>query len=157
MAETKFWICDVCGQPIKRPEDGWVEWIEHSHGGKMGRDLRLVHHRPASPMLEGCQFNAVKEFSKDGGSLCDRPLTEFMGPSGLMLLLAFIVNETVPIEETLEMIKRIHVPGYEHVRFHLEAATNAGVFDPKFGPGIIIESQIDFVLKWLETEAYKAG
>ena len=34
MAETKFWICDVCGQPIRRPEDGWVEWIAHCHGGR---------------------------------------------------------------------------------------------------------------------------
>ena len=150
MAQTKFWICDVCGQPIRRPEDGWVEWIVHSHGGKTGRDLRLVHHRPASPMPGGCQFNGRREHKRDGGSLGDFPLTEFIGPSGLMRLLAFIANETVPIEETLEMIKRLHVPGYEHVRFHLRAATSAGVFDPIFGPGIIVEPQIDDVLEWLK-------
>jgi len=150
MAKTEFWICDVCGQPIERPEDGWVEWIVHCHGGKMGRDLRLVHHRPASPIPGGCQFDASREFKRDGGALADHPLTNFMGPSGLMKLLAFIADEKVPTEETLEMIKRIHVPGYEHVRFSLRAATSAGVFDPIFGPGIITEPQIDYVLEWLK-------
>jgi len=151
MADTKYWVCDVCHEKIERAEDRWVQWITQPYG-KVGRDLRLVHHRPASPLPEGCQFDSQTEYTKDKGAIGDLPLTSFMGPSGLMRLMAFIADQVVPTEEVLEMIKRIHVPGYERVRFHLKEAANEEIFDPKFGPGIIIEPQIDLVIQWLDSK-----
>lgn len=149
------WFCDVCGDEIRSTDDGWVEWISLSdgEGRRRGRDLRLVHHRPASPLrgtlAARCQFHERNEHARDGGIVNDLPLKSFLGPDGLMRLLAMIAEERAPRDEVLEMIKRLHIPGYEQARLHFVEAVAEDVFEPNTLPGYHHGDQIQAVLEWL--------
>jgi len=150
--ETKFWICDTCGERITREEDGWVEWIvaRSSAGERRGRHLRLVHHLPASPRRQGagCQINERQEC--DGGELInDMSLTDFVGPDGLMHLLEMLAEGTLPKDSVLEMTKRLHIPGYEIARLYFDEAIAAGVFEPNTMPRFPFQYQIDEVLRYV--------
>jgi hypothetical protein len=121
------WICDRCGLVIEKAADGWVQWREFGAESKtrklcgeraLGRDLQLVHANSASPLpikageAYGCQFN-----DDDPAYMSmDLSLTEFLGPDGLLHLLDFIAKNSVETAEVLEIIKRLHVPGYEQNR-----------------------------------------
>jgi len=150
---TNTWICDTCGLIVEKPEDGWIEWISFV-GKKPGRDLRLVHHKPSSPRggEAGCQFVQSFEYAKDEGLISDLPLSHFIGPDGLMQLLAMIVDQAVPVSEILEMIKRIHIPGYEHARLHFDRAISEGVFEPNMPKNFYRQSDIEDTIQFAEKE-----
>lgn len=156
MPETTFWICDSCGERINRVEDGWVEWIvvRDQADNKHARDLRLVHHRPASPLKDGvgCQINGHHEYKKDGGLLNDMPLSYFVGPDGLMHLLALLADEEFPRDIVLEMIKRLHIPGYEIARNYFQEAMDRGVFEPNMMPGYYHQCQIEEVINYINEQ-----
>lgn len=150
---TSTWICDTCGYTIANPEQGWVEWLSCSDAGKRaGRGLRLVHHFPSSPLRDsagtGCQYNGQVELHRDGMTVSDVPLLDFLGPQGLMDLLAMIAEDELPKEELLEMIKRLHIPGYEHARHHFAAAIAAGAFEPNTPKGYYQMSDIAATLEY---------
>lgn len=126
------WICDVCGESIATVEAGWVEWISRRDRNLAAVGLRLVHHKPASPRSEGCYHSreaAVAQY----GTNADLPLSSFVGPNGLMRLLEFIHRNDFEQEEVLELIKRLHIPGYEEARGHIAEAIADGVYEPN-GP-----------------------
>lgn len=152
------WICDVCGGIIARAEDGWVEWLETPVPGmeskSKGNGLRLVHHVPASPrnnMREmGCQYDGNAEFKKNRALVSDLSLTDFVGADGLMNLLEMAHKEEVPKHEALEMVKRLHIPGYEHVRHYFSEAISDGVYEPNRTEGYPFQYQISAIKKWLK-------
>jgi hypothetical protein len=151
MAIEEKWFCDVCGEPITKAEDGWVEWVEISHddGPRAMRDLRLVHHRPASPLKDSpkaCQFNSQEEYRKDNGSLSDLSLEYFLGPDGLMFLLSKVQHGPGPAEMWIKMIKRLHIPGYELARRHFDRALKIGIIENDNYPGFYNQRQIKEVL-----------
>lgn len=153
--DTNYWICDTCGERITKAEDGWVEWIilkDKSGGHRRKRDMRLVHHFPSSPRKqgEGCQFNQKAEFAKDQGIIGDLSLQDFLGPKGLMTLLSFIAEEGVANSGVLEMIKRLHIPGYEIARFHMEEAVRSGAVETNTYPGYPSPREIKEILKYAE-------
>lgn len=129
------WICDACGKDIASVGDGWVEWlnrldpvtrrVEGSYS-----NLRLVHHRRASPRAStknACYHDEDAYFAKYEATVADLPLDSFIGPDGLVLLLEFLSDKRfVEPEEVLELIKRLHVPGYEQARPSFEAALADG-------------------------------
>lgn len=78
----------------------------------------------------------------------DLPLTHFLGPDGLMQLLAYIAEEHVERAEVLELIKRLFIPGYEHARLHFDAAISEGIFEPNTAPGYHWVSDIEAVNAW---------
>jgi hypothetical protein len=122
MNDLNTWICDTCGKLIKSPNDGWVEWLARNDGeGYRAKSLRLVHHRSASPlkdsMTTGCQYDKHYKLEVN-----DLELAEFLGSDGLMMLLSMLTKGKVHQEELLEMIKRLHVPGFEHTRLHFDLA-----------------------------------
>ena len=41
------WVCDECRELIRKPEEGYVEWITDKNDIRYG--FRIVHHAPASP------------------------------------------------------------------------------------------------------------
>ncbi|MBW2202170.1 MAG: hypothetical protein JRF71_15300 [Deltaproteobacteria bacterium] len=151
MPTTDTFVCDTCGQIIEKPEHGWVEWISLV-GKKPGRNFRLVHHKPRSPNSgeSGCQFNQAAEFAEDKGIVSDLPLTYFMGSNGLMSLLSMINQNDVPVDEVVEMIKRIHIPGYERARFYFKEAIDNGVFEPNMPENFYWQSDIEDTLKFAE-------
>ncbi|MDC3985793.1 hypothetical protein [Polyangium jinanense] len=85
------------------------------------RDLRLVHRSSI-----GCQFDPDAEYQKDRGLAQFDGLDAYVGPDGLMLLLSKL-HTRGPVEMVVEMIRRLHVPGYEHARHHLARAIAEGV------------------------------
>ena len=46
----------------------------------------------------------------------DLALPEFLGPDGLLHFLDFIAKGSIETPDVLEMIKRLHVKGYEQAR-----------------------------------------
>lgn len=143
------WICDACGQEIEDAEHGWVEWLTEPGGGdRQSHGLRLVHQERFSPRRPDslCYYNEKKNPHSGAGDL---PLTSFLGPDGLMLLLSFLHDkEFREDEEVLEMIKRLHVPSYEHAFRHIEDAVAEGVFEPNTAPLYCHQDDIKAVLEW---------
>jgi hypothetical protein len=84
-----------------------------------------------------------------GFTLHDSHLNSFLGTDGLMLLLSMLAEGDLPKEEVLEMIKRLHIPGYEHARFHFERAIAQGVIEPHMPPGYYDQSDINAVLEFV--------
>jgi hypothetical protein len=99
---------------------------------------------------DGCYFNrADPELA-----VFDTHLVSFLGPDGLMRLLAMIAEEEVPISEGFEMLKRLHIPGYEHTRLHFEEAIRDGVFELNTDPGYYWQADIRAVDQWLKKKKH---
>jgi hypothetical protein len=86
-----------------------------------------------------------------GESLADLPLEQFVGADGLMNLLEYL-SDAPGSDELIEMIKRLHVPGYEVARSHFDRAISAGVFEPNSKPGFYSQRQIERVQTWLKDQ-----
>ena len=98
----------------------------------------------------GCQFDGNAEYEVDGGVVNDSEFAGFLGPDGLMRMLSKLDEALLPNGEVLELIKRLHVDGYEHARLHLAEAIAQGVFEPSSRRGFYPTSSINAVLEWLE-------
>ncbi len=61
----------------------------------------------------------------------DAELPAFIGPDGLMDLLEMLAEDEFPRSEVLELIKRIHIPGYEHARLSFSEAIDREVITPR--------------------------
>ena len=144
------WQCDACREIVESVEDGWVEWLagEDIRGRKHIRGLRIVHQR--------CRYDEHQEFSKLRSVVEMLPLERFLGADGLMLLASLMGAGELPLEEVLELTKRVQVPGYEQGRDWFEAAIAAHVVQPSIGPGFYLQSEIRVMLQWAsETETAK--
>lgn len=151
MKNTNTWICDSCGQAIEDVSHGWVDWLLRKDGDKyVGRDLRLVHHCSAHLGLEAkCQYRERTEYEHDGSILNDLPLKNCLNTDGLITLLSFIARDELPTAGVLEMIKRLHVPGYEQARLHVDDAISENVFEPNTMPGFYSTHDINAVLEYI--------
>jgi hypothetical protein len=135
---TTTWNCDSCGELIRHADHGWVEWIDvwaPDMSSRNGRDIRIVHCLGQGPSAAGCQFDARRASEKDRGRVGDGALVEFQGPDGLMRLFEMIAVQRLPTSELLEIIKRIHIPRYEHARRHFKRALDADVIQKDVEPG----------------------
>lgn len=147
------WVCDSCGGRINEAREGWLEWLNHEENGKrVNHSPRIVHTRPASPGQNGCQYNQRAEFQTGQHIVGDLSLTEVTGADGLMTLLSFVSDDYFGKEQALEIIKRLHVPDYDLVRRHFEAAIGDGVFEPNTKPGYYGVDDIQAVKSWLERQ-----
>jgi len=149
-----LYICDNCGNEIENINNGWVEWLSRREGSEfVGRGLRLVHDYPSSPRgVGGCQYNEKQESDRDGSGLRDRGLESFVGPDGLMSLLEFLHDKELPDDEIMEMIKRLHVPGYESVKHCINDALAEGVIEINNNPGFYSQGEISAVQEWSENQ-----
>ncbi len=113
--------CDKCLGEILRPEQGQLEWLVRVEGGKeIGRGLRLVHVNTCSPQIVddwGCQYCLEDEYKRDGSGIYGSAISDFLGPEGLLRLLELLTRGVLPVDDVVEMIKRLHVDGYELARF----------------------------------------
>jgi hypothetical protein len=149
MEPTTKWFCDTCGQQIQSVKDGWVEWIKckDADGRYYGRWLRLVHHRPSSPLTKGCQYDESHEYKMDCGIVNDLSLESFVEADGLMQLLSLLSHGDAPQAEIIEMIQRIHIPGYEEARPYFQEAISEGEIEPNLPEGFYWQSSIARVIK----------
>lgn len=157
MSVTPPWTCDQCGQPILSIEDGWVEWLDGRTSdvrAEVSRSLRLVHHRTASPYSDrknACYHDEDKWFKSHNYTVSDLPLSSFVGPDGLVILLSFLADKRFADPgEVLEMIKRLHVPNYEKARNYLDAAISDGVFEPRSTPTYHTQEELRAVVDWVD-------
>jgi hypothetical protein len=162
MAMDLYWICDTCGEKIKSPEEGLIEWYScnDENGIRRSRKIRLVHQLSASPLRKikmfrkGCAFDLHENIVNVEGFADNRPLAGFLGPDGLMQLLSFVAKGEFPVVEVVEMIKRLHVPGYEVARHYFRAAISEGVVDAGVPGNFYEQSQINAVLKWIDEKRH---
>lgn len=109
------WQCGSCGELVSDLQAGWVEWVaaEGNEGKSKVSGLRLVHHRSSSPRCRkpnGCQYNPQDEFRKNGAIVEGVAVDWFTGPDGLMLLLSLIAGRDFPVQELIELTKRVQNP-----------------------------------------------
>ncbi len=153
MKATTEWLCDRCFRPIQWVEDGWVQWLSTGSSPNIqAKNLQLVHHKSASPLTnsdDGCYFDRRGTSQSKGYLAEDLPLRNFVGPNGLMMLLRLLEEGELPKEEVLEMIKRLHIPGYEGARHHFEEAIAAGDFEPNTQPSYHHQYQIEETLRYV--------
>jgi hypothetical protein len=109
-ASSIGWRCANCGAHITSIEAGRVEWLSgvDGRGTTSVKGLRLVH--------KPCRYDDRREFRKDHSLVEGLPLERFVGPDGLMLILSLIAQREMPTADLLELVKRIHIPGYEQTR-----------------------------------------
>lgn len=151
--EPTHWNCDTCGEMIDRPHDGWVEWFcKVENGIRSGSGFRLVHKSAASPRggARNCQYDGRAVQLEGGMALKDDDMTEFMGADGLTRLLCMLSDNELPKDEVIEMIKRLHVPGYETARDYFEQAISGSAFSPRLKPGFHTQSEIMATIAWAE-------
>lgn len=117
---TVVFTCDKCLGKILKPEHGCLEWlVKAEEDRRIGHGLRLVHVNSCSPQAVddgGCQYNADDERNRDGSELKDASLITCLGSSGLMYLLEMLEHGDLPTGDVIEMIRRLHVDGYEQKR-----------------------------------------
>jgi hypothetical protein len=147
------WRCDNCGELVPDLQAGWVEWLaaEDTKGKPKVSGLRLVHRRNTSPRCRepyGCQYNPQHEFRKNRGIVEGLALDRFAGPDGLMLLLSMIAERELPVQELIELAKRVQIPGYEAVYELVHDAVSEGVIAPSISSGFYLQCEIWDVLKW---------
>lgn len=147
------WRCDRCGELIPSLRAGWVEWIaaEDSRGRAKAGGLRLVHNRASCPGHRapyGCQYNPRDEFRKNRGIVEGLALERFAGPDGLMLLLSMFAGRELPVQELIELAKRVQIPGYEAACELFHDAVSEGVIAPSISTGFYSQGEIWNVLQW---------
>lgn len=149
---TTTWICDACCEPIMEARHGWVEWVDlprQPEVPRRSRGIRIVHHFSAHQGGRRCQFDYMVEGAKDGGGIGDASLADFQGPDGLMRLLEMIAEEQFPTNDVLEILKRIHIPGYEAARFHFTEAVAENIIDTGVPDGYWRQNEIQRVLDFV--------
>lgn len=147
------WRCESCGELVSDLQSGWVEWVatEDKKGNPKVNGLRLVHQLNTGPRCQqsyGCQYNPHDEFRKNDGIVEGLPLDRFAGPDGLMLLLSMIAGREFPLQEVIELAKRVQIPGYEAVYELAHDAVSEGVIAPSISSGFYLQCEIWDVMKW---------
>lgn len=157
MPRDKFlrsgWRCDGCGELVSDLQAGWVEWLaaEDVTGKPRVSGWRLVHTRKASPRRQepcGCQYNPRDEFRKNQSIVEGLALDRFAGPDGLMLLLSMIAGSAPPVQDLIEIAKRVQIPGYEAAYELFHDAVSEGVIAPAIAPGFYLQCEIWDTLGW---------
>jgi hypothetical protein len=151
------WRCDSCGELVPDLQAGWVEWLaaEDARGNPKVSGLRLVHRRSASVRSSephGCRYNSRDEFRKNRSIVEGLALDRFAGPDGLMLLLSMIAERELPLQELIELAKRVQIPGYEAAYELLHDAVSEGVIAPSISSGFYLQCEIRHVLKWAKCQ-----
>lgn len=120
--ETEMWLCDKCGRPIKQAKDGWLYWMRNLNDFMIS-DFKIIHH----PTCQHPEPQIQKSMLSTPGD----PLVEFQGENGLIRLLELIPKVKKENQnEIIDIIQRLHVPGYETARLHFEQAENDGFIVP---------------------------
>ncbi len=127
------WQCDFCGERIKEPDHGYLEWLAEEFDRV--HDFRIVHHAPHSP--RGPSDNCYHHAGKRGHADVDLP--KVIGPNGIAYLLSFLDlgayhsgesegPRVDSIREWVEIYRRLHLPHYEQARLFWDNAIEDGHF-----------------------------
>jgi hypothetical protein len=109
--------CDVCGQVITNPHEGYVVWKRDEK--RRGCDFQIIHHAKCD----------------DGKSPSSLPLEDFLGPKGMIELLTLVdpgpyhvpdLNREYvkDMREWVEFVRRCQLPYYEEARRYWDRASS---------------------------------
>ncbi|MGL5378965.1 hypothetical protein [Clostridium sp.] len=125
------WYCDVCGELIERPEDGYVQFNRNNPNYNFD-DFIIVHHYPASPLKDKRKNGCYKYHS-------DLNLIYFLGDEGRVYLLSFLDKDlyyhsnpdvqAVNLREWNDLFMRVQVSYYEEARRYWDKALADGYYD----------------------------
>ena len=154
----KGWRCDSCADMITSVQAGWVEWLasEDKHGNDILRGLRLVHRgRQRNARNHNCRYDPLGEFRSGRTIVEGLPLERLVGADGLMILLSLLAEGELPHQETLELVKRVQIPGYELVRNLSPRGQRSKLLSPVLSHGYYLQSEIREMLGWAnQTSSY---
>jgi hypothetical protein len=124
----KQWICDSCGELIKKPEDGWWEYL-HNTKTDLVSGFRIVHHR--NQCMSDDQTLRHKNISV-GDQHLQHMITS--GAFGHMLHWLELsetrkLDEHIEITEFTEIMRRLYLPYWEEARQYWEQAYKDGFHD----------------------------
>ena len=130
-----------------------MEWLaaEDTRGKPSVGGLRLVHRsNVGTSSLEPyeCRYNPLDEFRKNRRIVEGLALERFAGPDGLMLLLSMIAERDLPLQELIELTKRVQIPGYEAAYELFYDGVKEGVIAPCISSGFYLQCEIWDVLRW---------
>lgn len=117
-----MWLCDKCGQPIEQAKDGWLIWTRNLNDFTIS-NFNIIHHPT-------CQY-PEPQIQRSRLSAPGDPLVEFQGKNGLIRLLELIPQVKQENQnEIIDIIQRLHIPGYETARLHFEQAAEEDFIVP---------------------------
>lgn len=110
------WYCDVCGEIIERPKDGYVIWKREHSDTELGKEygFKIIH-----------QNKCDKDRQNYPSSM---HLDAFLGHDGMAYLLSFLsigpvkahlgqtYNAKLDMDEFVDFFRRLQVPNYEEAR-----------------------------------------
>jgi hypothetical protein len=112
-------VCDDCNMEITDPRHGWLAWPREDRAKKR---IRVVHAQYACPRWKHKQDEYPDRLFEH--------LHFFLGRLGLLDLVAKIEDNEWPLATCLELIRRLHFPGYEQYRlFRLEHNASGSEFE----------------------------
>ena len=127
MAPLEQWTCDVCGELIRAPREGMLQWL--SGAGELARGFRIVHNAGFSPRgpRNDCYYESKTQ------QFADMHLADMLGAKGLVDVLSFLdpgpfhVPEyrgprVADLREFAEIMRRLFVPYYEEARQYWDRA-----------------------------------
>ena len=133
-----------------------MEWLTDPEGRCQG--LRLVHHIEIGRLLGGCSnYNKSRERARMHWDMADLPLSEFLGPDGLMDLIHMREDPDFADCGIAEMTKRLHIPGYEEARHHFADAIAADYFPAPSTAGNYSQQDIEAVRAYLKNQPDRAA
>jgi len=134
LTPLKQWYCDYCGDVIKSPEDGMLEWdnIELT-----ASNYRIVHGK----WIGSCRK------ARNQQNLSDNHLKHFLGSDGLMNLLTHFYRYNLKDElELIEIIKRLHIQYYEEGKVLLEANRELEPHLDPYGIGELYHHDLTYLI-----------
>ena len=111
--------CDDCGFPINDVKDAELAWARYDDEHNK---VLVVHCPYACPRWK----RRARCLPPEIGGRGTHNLELFVGAAGLIELLAWIQEGEFPVAIGLELVRRLHVPGYEAYRKQWQANTEAG-------------------------------
>ncbi len=145
------WICDTCGQPIHRREDGWMQWLVDDDDRCTKYAFRIVHHLSASPKpgAHGCYYREPAELY-----VADVPLPSCLGVDGLAHVLSFLTDGAGvrDVGAFVELIRRCHVPYYEEARRYLARMEYDGVIESTQSAGMYTQDVLRYLVERYTTK-----
>jgi len=135
------YICDTCGEVIKSPEEGWIEWISKSGLDGEKREtygFNIVHHFVYSPLKDSQPNGCYQHTGKSGRH--DLHLHDFIKESTIMAhILEFLdvgpyhqpvykKTDLSDIRQYVETVRRLTIPYYEEARLYWDKAKEDGYF-----------------------------
>ena len=127
------WICDRCGEVIKKPKEGWVEWTTDSDTHQAS-GFKIVHHSAYSPRGRGGCYHYT-----DHPGRSDDHLDHVIEQTPMVYLLSFLdIGEhhdpdyrgprVANMREFVEFARRLTIPYYEEARTYWSQAESDEMF-----------------------------